>query len=665
MKKKIVLILAMLLCAAMLLSSCGLFGKDKEPATFNSIINKDWVSPDEVQKVLAAGDRLSFGSGEVQDINSRYAVIEEDAASNPTVGSTVTRLISVYDYTKSTTMPILTLQNKTEPVAVDSAAAYTQDKRTSNYVDLINGDYFAVLTVTYDHISSAYNAYNYTFSAYAFGAYGIPVAYYVEQEFVNTTMTVAVDYEINIYEKANTSPVYTVDSETVAEWAKYSYDYNTNGIYSYENTFNGEYETLIEDYNAEGTYDSDLGCDLYVRDNVVYKVDEDGEETLVKDFGISKIPSNIAYETDKYYIAATNYYNGGSYKYSYAFYNKSLELVYIYTAPEYISSSYSSATVGILNNNNLIVQYAKQLHTDAKKYDYRTSNDSLNKYSLTTLIVDPEAGTTEEIDVDYVLVSVTSANALGEEDNYFVEGVENFTRVRYIDDDKQVDISDAAIDWVSMDNEGKILGSVKFDADLVSIPYPIDGGYYVARNLLGDYVIFNSDGSVVNTVSATTLSNMIGGKYIETDDAIYNIEGDKICDLKAKKATNVEWLAGGSFIVEYYAHGAKNYDLYVDGALKQTYTESDPTLTVNRFDRLVIENENMYYTVTFRGEINGNDTYEYSYYNANGDMIGTFSNRMNVLTMDEDYIIGAVVVTNTSTYETTTEYYRFNFVETK
>ena len=108
MKKKIVLLLAAILCLSMLLASCGVFSK--KDLGFNSIVDPDWAGMDK--------EKLSVLSpnGEVVDIKGlyncvykgNYLITEDHRYENGEIEPTR------YIYEMPSANLILTLENKRE-----------------------------------------------------------------------------------------------------------------------------------------------------------------------------------------------------------------------------------------------------------------------------------------------------------------------------------------------------------------------------------------------------------------------------------------------------------------------------------------------------------------------------------------------------------------------
>jgi len=631
MKKRTIVLVAVLLCLTMLLASCDLFNRGKNNgAEIGDIINTDWVDSDSGDKVLSQGTPLNVNEGIVENSNSRYMVVRNSQGTSD--------VVYVYDISGGNARLLMTLNDSVVP-------GTNFDRITKSYVNLINNDHFAVLTVAYDYsqdIPDRFYSDSYYMVCVPFGYENgevyVPSAYRLEQVSGNYQYQLTADYDLKIYNKSSGSPVDTIDGETLSMWEE-------NCTNRYEYYFLDEYNTYVSKY-SESSFE--LMDGLIVKDNAVYSVDEYGNEMLIKDFGVSKIPNSIYRVTEEYYIVRTiddsNYYRT-----RYTFYDKQFNYVCTYQAPEY----YDSANVFILNNGKILTQYQKALNYSKKDYDIISYHNSMTKYSLTMLIIDPKTGDETEIDANYVIESLTNTYTDSEEDNYCAEDLENIAMIRYIEDDKTIDNGPRALDWVSISNEGELLGSVKFSDDLVSYPVPLSDGYYMATSITGEIVILDRNGEEVNRINSGY--DIKGGKCVVTDDAIYNILGEKVYDLKEKNVTETMWIGDSSFMAVYDLNGSTHYEFVVDGMISQSYTVNRNNLN----DTSHIEgiytalDDNAYCVCTAIG----NNEYEYRYYNANGNSIGSFSRPLKLEEANEDFVIASTTNSDGKVF-----IYRYDFV---
>lgn len=663
MKKKIVLLLAAILCLSMLLASCDWFGRKGE-ATFNSIIDPNWAGLDEEKlSVLSSnGEGIDLKGDSWYADNSNYLVLSEEIYNEENGTWDETK----YVYEISTANLILTLTDSIEAIPQVSGESFTRERVTEYYVDLIDKDSFAVLTVAYDYISSysyVYQNYGYAFDSDYFSAYDIPNVR-AEDQMNRNDIDINMDIRVDVYGDASAVSAQTFSWETVSNWTD---TYNNSSDY-----FDDCYElSVIKEFADEDDEDYDtLGLDhLIAKGSEVYRVDEDGNETLIKDFGASAMPQNIYNETEEYYIAH-NYLGNGSYAYTY--YDKSLNEQFTYVAPQYYMgyTEMDVSQVYVLNNGNLLVQYSKGLEADANKYDYRVPTAyGEARYDLFTLLVDPMTGEETELDFDYVIGGVSTAYAAETDKMCWADGVENIVYANPIED-KLVRSDSAATDWLNMTNEGKVKGSVKFDDSLVSAPEAYVGSYLAAENIKGELVIFNADGEVVNTVSdgdGTTMNgNYIltykeyyesGYGYVTEYNALYDIAGNKLYDFKEKKAEiYVNLINYDAFITKYSKGGEINYDVVFKGQVVDSFT-------VGAGESLDWGSAYYERTVKTGTDENGNETFEYRLYNVKGELMLKSENYISILASTEDCMIVRTTVEDAVTHETSKKFYRFNVVE--
>ena len=625
MKRKLILIATVTVCLAILLSSCSLF--DKDP-TLGSILNTEWVAPDDANKVLGAGEKLSLGDGYFAKSDDRYAVFVK------TNEETNLDTIEIYNLKSSINAPMLTFTDKSE--ATETA---TLTKETRHYVD-INDKFISVLTVVYDYDTTISDNY-YTASNSAYMLYAdFDTATYVPSNVrlgsVNTANDLGATYTLNIYTGNSTTPVDTVPSELLEEWDYYAKNNSSN-------YFDDKHSTHIGDLKGES-----IGYDLLLKGTKLYRVDEDGNETYIRDMGLSTVPTNIIGETEKYYVAGTT--SGSSVSRVYVYYDKDLNYVSQVNIPNY---GYSSVTAYVMNNGNLLYQTIKPLPEDAKKYDVIVSGDSPTKCLLDTFMVDIENGETKELDLDFVIHSVNNTYTEDTEYDFWSEDVENIAIVSRIDDDKLVDYNAASRDWVSINNKGKDKGSVKFMSELVSLPTPYENGYFASRDASGTMVIFDKEGNVTNRISQSGATNEYN--YVVKDDIIYDMLGNKVFDKKESNVDSFEILADGVFIAQKETTTEIRYHVYVDGQLKNSYTvQKDELLTERVAEFGICFGDNAYYVRTVKPDLTNPNTYDY--YNLKGELIGSYSTRLYYEFSGEDF-----VVARTITALGESEFYKFSF----
>lgn len=648
MKKKILLVISALLCLTMLLAACG----KKSTGDFNSIVKADWagMGKDKIPVLSTEGKQIAVKGDYCLDANESYLVTVGYVESTIDPG---TYENETYVYDLATGNLMVTLTNFETPI--DSE----RTRVTEYYVDLIDENNFAVLSIAYEFVKEYGTMYEHGnsndadfFSSGYFRANTIPGFKLEEALKGQYDVEINMNHTIAVYEGASTTAVNTFDWETIKDWTDEDYD---------DDYFDTMYEIVVRNlYTEYEEEEHELGFDLILKGTKVYKVDDDGNETLVKDFGVSALPYEICQKTDKYYIACD--YEGDVYTY----YNDKFEQQFIYTAPNYGAGS----SVYVLNNGNLLVQYAKGLEADEKKYDYHeVTYIGETRYDLVTLIVDPTTGEGKEIDFDYYIINVDIAYSADTEAMCWADGVENIVYASEIGKDKLIREDAAAIDWISMTNEGKVNGSVKFDDTLATAPKAYSGKYLAAENLNGDTVIYTADGKVVNTINGNNSSLRIEddkyiiqtkkiyddyGDYRMEDIAMYDIVGNKLYDFDEKKAEIEGYINDyDAFITKYYEKGIATYDVVFEGKVVDTFT-------VKGDEYISCGNNSGYYR---RHVETGVDTFEYRLYNAKGEQIMKSENSMYVAYSDDDKIIVYVEEYNKTTSEYELKVYTFAMVK--
>ena len=653
MKKKIISVLAMLLCLAMLLASCASTEEVEDP-TFNSIVNENWKGLEEgkISVLSSQGKSIAVNGGWIACANETYLVTEEYIW-----GETDT-IHKTYVYEIATESLILTLvDEETEPTRYENEE-FDRSRVTEYYVDLIDENNFAVLNVAYDLVSydgevpDEYENGSYQFGSECFGVYGVPGIRLKDRMSSYYSIDINMDHSIDIYQGANATSAATFKWEIVEDWT--NEDYN-------DDNFDENYEDIVLNCYTEDEEDIDnIGYDLIVKGTKVYKLDDDGEETLVKDFGASAIPSYIYHKTEEYYITRNN----GSYTY----YDEALNQQFVYTVPSYRNAS----SVYILNNGNLLVQHAKGLEADAKKYDFRENTQyGETRYDLVTLVINPKTGEETEIDFNFYIKDVDTAYSAKTEEMCWADGVENIVYATQIGEDKLIRTDYAAIDWISMTNDGEVKGSVKFDDSLASAPKAYSGNYLCATNLSGDTVIFTADGKIVNTINSKYSLSIIDSKYIvdlkegyneqgyfESEEVcLYDIAGNKLYDFDEKNA-EICWADDtyDAFVTKYYQKGVVTYDVVFNGKVVDTFSVAGD-------EYVSIESWGYIRYVKTGVDENNEDTWEYRLYNFEGEQLLKSEKYMSVVFENEDKIIVYTTIHNEETFKDEITVYSFNFIK--
>ena len=264
--------------------------------------------------------------------------------------------------------------------------------------------------------------------------------------------------------------------------------------------------------------------DLVIFNGSAYKVvDEAGklEKTEHKPYQIpTRSMSTSIYNDEYYYIESLR---------TISIYNKDLVNVYTYSAPSYISS-YSFF---FLNDGKVLMRGTYTVEGDTKDFDYYiVSNNQTVKYKLYYELIDPEKCSTKKLDLDFYISSITSAYSYKSNEDEFEIRDDSFENIAVIHPivDKKLDSSEAATDTVFMNNNGKVLKSIKvIENQDCTIPTKIANDRYVVYMLDGTYTLFDNNGKQL-----ATLTNYMGcrGSSILCNDAIYDLDMNLIYDTR-------------------------------------------------------------------------------------------------------------------------------------
>jgi hypothetical protein len=170
---------------------------------------------------------------------------------------------------------------------------------------------------------------------------------------------------------------------------------------------------------------------------------------------------------------------------------------------------------------------------DTKDFDYYTvSNNQTVKYKLYYELIDPEKCSSKKLDLDFYISSITSAYSYKSNEDEFEIRDDSFENVAVIHPivDKKLDSSEAAADTVFMNNNGKVLKSIKvIENQDCTIPTKIANDRYVVYMLDGTYTLFDNNGKQL-----ATLTNYMGcyGSSILCNDAIYDLDMNLIYDTR-------------------------------------------------------------------------------------------------------------------------------------
>lgn len=294
------------------------------------------------------------------------------------------------------------------------------------------------------------------------------------------------------------------------------------------------HSTVLYDHNGSEIAKADseiipvFSADLIYFDGICYRVHEDG--TVENAFAYSTLA-----EYPQPHTATKKYYYSGNNKTGFRVFDKELNLVSSYAYPSYVKYSNSNTVfphTAILNNGNVLIQYALAEPDSAKQYDYIDEDGA--KYSLISKIFNVENGTEKEVDLNYVLVG-GSSRAEG-----FFEPDSNFEKKYHKSIDNVVlayEIKDGRVDRqvvsFSVNNNGKIKAvlSETFPEESAGMYLqPVAPNRYTNSTRLDEKMLLDEKGNIIASVDKATVYE----GYIYGDGKIFDFDMKVICDIKEK-----------------------------------------------------------------------------------------------------------------------------------
>lgn len=598
MKKRILLVaLALIMCLSVALTSCN---KKVSELKFSEVFQS---VPSEEPEFLSSYSTISLQGNSVK---SGYIFV----ATEQQMSDYYTE-VRVYNLAEERCVLTLT-------------ESQTGDMYTNYYFHFISDECFAVL-------KESYSIYNSTTSSNYSSCFNMYPRIYGT-------------YTVEIYNQAGTK----LDSADLSSWQSYS---------SY---FDDYYRNQMRDYVYNNNESSGKN-DFVYEDTTLYKYDEDGNRVFVRDFGIEFMPSLSALQSvGDYYYTIDESYNSITVQ----VYNNELRPVANYAFPTYANFyhyDYDEALISFfpLGTDRILIQYAETLHQDAKDYDFRAG--TTGKYDLITVVFNLSNNTVTELkNVNYKVREMICTTMKDADEDYLQDTVQNIAMITYIDENKHLDMSATNYDIVGISNDGKITANIVIEGCIASLPVPYGEDLFSAPSATEDnmYYIYNAQGEIV---SYRALSNTVHGDYIYTDLGIYDLNGSKVYDLENKE---VAFLNGGTALI--YTTGGTNNDYYVfyNGNAKFIATVGEGYSAVNAlyFNEYNEYDEYDSYFYTYKAYENSytsTTTYTYTYYNAKGDVIGTFDHELSYVAESEDFLILKSSSYNNYTGTTDYTYYKF------
>ena len=628
--KRLLALIAALLCLSMLFVSCKKKNEEPEEETSDTtaaptetapeglakIFNLDWTRPAPESTVATKKTDLTLNMSNRSSVNNLIHYTDP----------TNSNIQCVYDYVAE--KDILTLTDSVTsaemPVEGTTRTVYTH---VNNYVYMPSGKNVVVLTVTYLSLNEYSNDTLYL------NYFWDHVHSYLNDSYDELTTT----YKITVYNAADTTtPVKTIGSDTIKSWI-YLQEESGETI-SFSTLF---YNNVVKDLALSLDsleYDSyrELADDLILHDNKIYRVDSDENLTLVREVGMTNVSAGQTYSMSENY-----YYHGRT------IYDKSLNPIDTWSVPSYCRffNDY------VLNNGDLLVQYTVLLDETAEDYDYLEVTSSYGglanyKYDLHTFIVSAKDGKMTEIDADYKIQEWDTAYSTNPDYNdYYAEGIENLAMVSYIEDGR-LDTSAAKYDLVSLDNEGEIVESLKLYDEWTTIPGNDGTGYFSAQTVHSTIMVMDKDGKILtDKMSFDTTGYLTGTRnYFLFQDGIYDMVGTKVYDLTDKifEYSELDFERDTLLITVLADDGVMKVDLFNKGTVT-TIGTMDATGVNTDGENVTLREVNTtsfgYYTKAVTKDAGGTETTTYNWYNVEGTLLATTNYALTrVASYDDVYL---------------------------
>lgn len=376
--------------------------------------------------------------------------------------------------------------------------------------------------------------------------------------------------------------------------------------------------------------------DLFCVGGKVYRVSEDGSVNFAFEWSdLKDMPGNLE-KAGEYYV------------------NYDSEVVNIYDGNLNVKASYAVPVYGYedddfgyfrqahaLSNGNVLVQYMVRQDALAKKYTLIMNGE---KYNLYSVLVQSKNGTTKELNLDYVIGYV----GFGSDLEGFSKKIENLATA-YPIEDKHIDMNPAAVQIVSMTNNGKIDGIVEKP---VADAYMSDGFGAIARNRWevgttdGRTLVLNEKGEVVgesSNVDYYTDSVLVANKKI------YDFDLNLLVDLQNYDATNIQTFNNGVL----FKTNKNEVKMYINNEVKTLISESEAKDGNRTFTKL----SSGVYMIT---DTDSNNKVKYEIYNEFGTRLGTITDNVygvSVVGVTQD---GAVLLSAQTVEDNVTKYYSVN-----
>ena len=399
---------------------------------------------------------------------------------------------------------------------------------------------------------------------------------------------------------------------------------------------------LLEDYITEtytlydGTgaavatteYDAEFSdfADLMVYDDVAYRVNEKtGEWTKEIEIPEYMPLENVFMRTDEYYYAGSEY--------ALTVYDKELNLVASFPLPNYGDESMvhtyemfdDVSPFSILNNGDVLIQFAMVQDEDADKYDFGyVIDENTVKANLVTLRFSIEEKAVETLDLDYVIVSLIS-NDLAYDDNVSAEenvvldgAYENIALLAPIQDQRVLFAADKQ-QCAIVDNDLDIVKSLKIVENQANeVPEKIADDLYAVELVSGAIALVNGEGEIQTTISSYL--DQVGAYWVG-EDAIYDLSLNKVKDLK-NPDVSYRVMNDSIFVTTKTSSEEYTVELLRDGKVSEVYKHREDDKT-----RFAL-GEGYYYIV--------NEADDYKYYTIDGKELITTKRALYIVMSSDD-----------------------------
>lgn len=406
--------------------------------------------------------------------------------------------------------------------------------------------------------------------------------------------------------------------------------------------------------SSKNANDARAFADLVIYDYVSYTVNKTSgkleKKAEIPEWTLLPANAKVMYNDTYYYVV-----NGNSHKTQVTVYDHDFNVCTTWMTPEYVDSEGVMTEWGLpdfmvylLNNGDLLCQYALILPEDADHYDISYSYDGvIFKLDLVSKLISAKNGKEKDLDLDYMVAAVKTNQDLYDkdaekEDNVFNNKFENIALVYYIENEKLV-ISNDKADIVLLNNKAKIEKSLKMvDHQVAEWANKVGDDLYEVETLDGGMALIRANGKVVHFFN--NAMEVVGGTYLIGKRAVYDMDLEVVYDLVANDA-EVEAVMNDVIFIR-----KPTTDGYQILALRNEAEEVIYTYTEGESGACVIEKENGYYLIV---EKNG----DHVYYNADGTVIKKTTDSLTKAAGNEEF--GILIMKSVDAVSGKASYYAF------